>query len=197
MELLGEFMAVYTNKNWVKTEKAIDGKLVQQFQSGNKNALALLVKRWHKTFCEKAYWIVKDADVAKDIAQDSWSIIIIKISHLKTPESFGSWALRIVYTKSLDWIKENNKLKNNIDNKHQLQHVFDEARDSSESIKAILLKTIKTLPENQQMVIRLFYMQEYSLKEISTILNISEGTVKSRLFHAREKLKQILKTYNL
>jgi len=46
----------------------------------------------------------------------------------------------------------------------------------------------------QQMVIKLFYTEEYSLKEISKTLNISVGTTKSRLFHAREKLKQILKT---
>ena len=83
------------------------------FQSGDKNALNQLVKRWHKTFCEKAFWLVKDADVAKDIAQDAWSVIINKIDSLKKPESFGSWALRIVYTKSLDWIKANKKLKNN------------------------------------------------------------------------------------
>ena len=72
----------------MKKDKTIDGLLVQQFQLGNKPALTQLVKRWHKTFCEKAYWIVKDADVAKDIAQDSWSIIINKINDLKTPEMY-------------------------------------------------------------------------------------------------------------
>lgn len=168
--------------------------LVQQFQSGRSNALAKLVKRWHKTFCEKAYWIVKDPDVAKDIAQDSWSIIINKINHLKTPESFGSWALRIVYTKSLDWIKTNKKLQNTIVENQQTQDAFDVEKDNNEPLKVALLKTIKMLPDNQQIVIRLFYLQEYSLKEISSILNISQGTVKSRLFHAREKLKQILKS---
>mgnify|MGYP001815346764 CR=1 FL=1 len=98
----------------MKKKKTIDSLLVLQYQSGDAKALPVLVKRWHKTFCEKAYWIVKDADVAKDIAQDSWGIIIGKISHLKNPESFGSWALRIVYTKSLDWIKSNKRLHQNL-----------------------------------------------------------------------------------
>lgn len=180
----------------MKKDKTIDGLLVQQFQLGNKPALTQLVKRWHKTFCEKAYWIVKDADVAKDIAQDSWSIIINKINHLEKPESFGGWALRIVYTKSLDWIKTNKRFQNNIDNCNQVQEVFDIEKGNSDLIKVKLLNTVKTLPENQQVVIRLFYIQEYSLKEISSIINISEGTVKSRLFHAREKLKQSLKANN-
>ena len=59
-----------------------------------------------------------------------------------------------------------------------------------------LLKAIKKLPEQQQIVIRLFYVEDYTLKEISEILNISIGTAKSRLFHAREKLKLILKNRN-
>ena len=68
--------------------------------------------------------------------------------------------------------------------------------DDKESIKIDLLKAIQSLSINQQMVIRLFYVEEYSLKDISDTLKISVGTVKSRLFHAREKLKLILKNRN-
>ncbi len=60
--------------------------------------------------------------------------------------------------------------------------------------RAILLqKAVLTLPTNQQLVLRLFYLEGYSLKEMSQILEISMGTVKSRLFYGREKLKTILK----
>ncbi len=89
-------------------ERIVDGKLVADFQSGNKQALVTLVKRWHKNFCDKAYWIVKDADMAKDIAQDCWQTIIDKLETLKDPESFGAWAMRIVYTKSIDAVKKKN-----------------------------------------------------------------------------------------
>ena len=53
------------------------------------------------------------------------------------------------------------------------------------------------LPKEKQDVIKLFYVETYLLKEISAILNIAEGTVKSRLFKVREKLKTILKNNNL
>ena len=55
---------------------------------------------------------------------------------------------------------------------------------------------VKLLPEHHQMVINLFYVEDYSLKQISEILSISVGTAKSRLFHAREKLKTIIKDKN-
>mgnify|MGYP000185661021 CR=1 FL=1 len=60
-------------------------------------------------------------------------------------------------------------------------------------LKKELLKAIKLLSEHQQMVINLFYVEDYSLQQIGDILGISIGTAKSRLFHAREKLKTIIK----
>ncbi len=56
-----------------------------------------------------------------------------------------------------------------------------------------MLKAIQTLPDEQKAVIKLFYLESYSIKQISELLKISAGTTKSRLFHAREKLKQTLK----
>ena len=180
-----------------KKERIIDGKLVMEFQKGNQQALVALVKRWHKTFCDKAYWMVKDSDVAKDIAQDCWQVIISKMDKLNDPYSFGAWAMRIVYTKSIDAIKANNKT---INVQNQLKKDQDgiavEEDSESNTVKQELLKMVNELPEQQQVVIRLFYVQDYSLKEISDMLNISVGTTKSRLYHAREKLKQILKHRN-
>ena len=179
-------------------ENISDGDLVLECQSGNKKALNQLVKQWHKTFCEKAYWLVKDADVAKDIAQDSWSVIIKKIDTLKKAENFGSWALRIVYNNSMDWINKNKRAQKHIEQIKYEQETVDVEHDwdANTEIKLRLLQVFKRLPQHQQVVIKLFYTEGYSLKEISNTLNISVGTTKSRLFHGREKLKQLLKQYN-
>jgi RNA polymerase sigma-70 factor (ECF subfamily) len=72
----------------------------------------------------------------------------------------------------------------------------DNDLDHKESDLAKVYTAIKDLPQDQQVVLRLFYLEEYSLKEISEIVNKSAGTVKSRLYHAREKLKTILKNRN-
>ena len=179
-----------------KKQRLRDRKLVLAYQSGNTSALPILVKHWHKIFCEKAYWLVKDADVAKDIAQDSWGIVISKINHLDNPESFGSWALRIVYTKSLDWIHSRKRLQRNLQAYKYEQYIIELEKTDTTNLKKQLLICIKQLPENQQVVLRLFYVEEYALKDVSDILNISVGTAKSRLFYAREKLKLTLKNRN-
>lgn len=175
-----------------KKQRLVDGRLVLEYQSGNSKALTHLVKRWHKLFCEKAYWIVKDADLAKDIAQESWKTIIAKIDELKDPNSFGGWALRIVFTKSINRINAEARQRKYLEEYRFEQESLTSENVDNTGLKNTLLKSIKKLPEHQQMVIKLFYKEDYSLKEIAKILNISVGTAKSRLFHAREKLKLVL-----
>ena len=177
----------------MKTNKSIDDNLVKQFQSGNANALTELVKRWHKQFCEKAYWIVKDGDLSKDIAQDCWRVIIDKIHDLKDPGSFGSWSMRIVYSKSLDTIRASTKKRIRHEEFAYEQTIETVDDQEDDLLKNKLLKAVKRLSEQQQIVLNLFYVEAYSIKQISSILNISIGTTKSRLFHAREKLKKVLK----
>jgi RNA polymerase sigma factor (sigma-70 family) len=175
--------------------RKIDELLVVKIQSGNKKALAQLVKLRHKQFCNRAYWLVKDKAIAKDIAQESWQIIIDKIEGLKDPSQFISWALKIVSNKSLDHLRLKARERESFQN-YKAETEISEPYDENLKLKQKLLSSIKRLPVNQQTVIRLFYTESYSLQQISKTLNISKGTTKSRLFYAREKLKQELKNYN-
>ncbi len=178
----------------MKTDQSIDEKLVEAYIAGDKKALAILVKRWHKLFCDKAYWLVKDKDIAKDIAQDSWATIIHKIDSLKEPKQFKYWAYRIVCNKSTDWLRLQSKnQKRTVRNKVEIES-NDTKYSENEQLKQRLLNAMNDLPINQKMIMRLFYIESYSLKQISDLQRISVGTAKSRLFHAREKLKTILKT---
>ena len=56
---------------------------MEAYKAADKMAMAVLVGRWHKLFYNKAYWLVKDKDTAKDIAQESWTVIIKKTDSLK------------------------------------------------------------------------------------------------------------------
>jgi RNA polymerase sigma factor (sigma-70 family) len=173
-----------------------DCELVLAYQSGNKAALSGLVKKWHVLFCKLAYWYVKDADAAKDIAQESWVIIFKKLDTLKNPKQFKSWSISIVNRKAIDWIRaktrENRKLNIFYDEKDKSNPV-DESEEQKTKLISILKIEMDALPTNQKMVLKLFYTENYSLQQLSEALKISVGTAKSRLFHAREKLKKSLK----
>ncbi|MEM6718214.1 MAG: RNA polymerase sigma factor [Bacteroidota bacterium] len=176
-----------------KKEHISDGELVTQYLSGNQESLATLVKRFHKTFCNHAYWIVKDAEVAKDIAQDSWKQILDKVETLQNPARFKSWALRIVHSKSIDWTRNKVKQKQQQSDYKITKSIDELPLADTLQLKQELKIAITKLSVSQQQVVRLFYVHDLSLKEIASTLKISIGTAKSRLYHARESLKKQLK----
>jgi RNA polymerase sigma-70 factor (ECF subfamily) len=182
------------------SKKIEDSWLVAQYCNGHKNAMAVLVKRWHKKFCKQAYSYSNDFDIAKDIAQDTWITILKKIHTIENPDKFGSWGLSIVTKKSIDWYRKSKRVQEKKQEIRSKESDFTtEEKDVTESqwVKEKLKIAIASLPEEQQKVLKLFYIESYGLLEISEILHISNGTVKSRLYYAREKLKTILKDKKL
>jgi RNA polymerase sigma-70 factor (ECF subfamily) len=178
-----------------KNKHTSDAYLINNYLKGDLNSFTKLVERWHQTFCRLAYWYVKDMDAAKDIAQESWTIIMKKIKTLEDPDKFKSWAISLINRKSIDWLRNKNR------EQRKLAKIYLEVNDSSEcdeeqskeKKKQILLNGIQQLSVKQQYLIRLFYIEHYSLNEIAVILDISVGTAKSRLFYTREKLKSLIK----
>jgi RNA polymerase sigma-70 factor (ECF subfamily) len=118
--------------------------------------------------------------------------MINKLDSLKDPNLFGSWAFRIVTRKSLDFIQKEKRESAKLHDYYESSTLEETDGDKRTDIEK-LLKALQILPKDQQVVVRLFYRENYSLREISNILELSIGTVKSRLFHAREKLKLILR----
>ena len=108
--------------------------------------------------------------------------------------SFGSWAQMIVYRKAIDWTKAQQRERKILNELSKEPQIIETVSEEREQLKLKIVQAVNDLPANHQVVIKLFYVEAYSLKEISELLNIGVGTAKSRLFHAREKLKTILKT---
>ena len=172
-------------------ERIFDELLIIQCKAGDKKALELLIKRWNPKIMSYATRNIKNHQGAQDVAQEVWLAAIRSIHRLKDESKIGSWLLGITHNKSMDWIKKNpstsppsEKIYSSID------------RQDEDQRSAILNQALLKLSMDQRNVLSLFYTEGYSLLEISEILKISQGTVKSRLFYARESLKKAIKIYN-
>ncbi len=175
--------------------KIVDSLLVLKIKGGSQKAMALLVKRWHGKFCRHAYGYTKDMDTAKDVAQDSWKVILRKIHQLRDENSFGGWALQIVTRRAIDSLRKDKKHVNHLKTHYDTLSTDSDGNSTSVTGDALerLRKAITELPENQKITLQLFYLDEFNINQISEILNVPVGTIKSRLFKAREGLKIILK----
>lgn len=180
-----------------RREHKINESLVRRYLEGDQQALKVLVKRFHPRISNKIYYYTKNRDCVGDLAQESWLVIINGLGGVKFQVGFDAWALTIARNKAVDWVREQQRKRRKETNLQwelpdTLEDTDEEEADlRSEQVKK-LKKAISLLPGTQRMVLSLFYLENYSLKEISHILDISEGTVKSRLFNAREHLKETL-----
>lgn len=172
-------------------ENIFDELLVLQFQSGQKIALTILVKRWHKKIIYHSYKFTKSKEASKDIAQDCWVIIFKGLHKLKDPSVFGAWVLSIVSNKSINWVRKQMKDRKTIDEFENADRNSSIKKNTSNETELKLKNAISKLPDKQRIVLNMFYMEEYTIREISKILSLKTGTVKSRLFHAREQLKKV------
>lgn len=192
MNLCIKVHVLQVEKPMRSNERIQDSWLVLECRSGNKKAMELLVARWHKRFCKHAYHIARDKDAAKDIAQESWRVILKKIHRLRETEKFGSWALTIVHRKAIDWLRKRKKeqdVREDYGNTNYISHTDTTQDNSLSRLKAEIVK----LPPKQKLVLDLFYLEGFMIREIAEIIGVSAGTVKSRLFSAREAIKQQLK----
>lgn len=124
---------------------------------------------------------------AEDNLQDGFVTIFEKISQYKNTGSFEGWMKRIVINTALQ--KHRQQKLYGINNETQLQEEEVEVETDDLSVD-FLLECVQSLPERYRQVFNLYVMDGYSHKEISALLDISEGTSKSNLARARKSLKE-------
>ena len=172
-------------------QRILDEFLVLECQAGNPRALDHLTRRWHPRLLYRAMSLVRDGDGAQEVAQESWLAIVRNLGKLKDPARFAAWSYRITRNKSADWIRRNQRTRQ-FEVSAQHEPVDTSSSHTDKQQVGLLRQAISLLPNDQREVIELFYMEELSVREISELLALAEGTVKSRLFHARKQLKQTL-----
>lgn len=175
------------------SDDIFDELLIIRCKEKDKEALGLLWKRWQPRVLKWAFNFLQDKNQAYEVAQESWISIFKSIDKLKDPTFFRFWAYKIVQRRSADFIriqqKERNVFKESVRDKSNVVEPESLEEDKTEQ----MLKAIKQLPALHQEILRLFYLEKYSVKLIAKFLELPDGTVKSRLFYARKELKNKLK----
>jgi RNA polymerase sigma-70 factor, ECF subfamily len=176
-------------------ERAENELLVLQCQEGDVAAFRQLVEHWQPRLWRHAWRLTGDEDAAWDAMQEAWIAISGGLRRLAEPAAFSAWAYRIVGHKCCDWLRRHRRQR-------QLEELYGtEVRESYEPEEeservANLKEAVARLPGPLRAIISLHYEDGFGTAEIATILDVPEGTVKSRLFYARKRLRDFLEKSN-
>ena len=169
-----------------------DAFLVLQCQQGDAQSLATLVDRWQPRLLRHADRLTGNREAARDVVQETWMAVVKGLSRLDDAEAFGAWAFRIVTNKCGDWVRKQQRHRDATDRLARETRNDEAIAQGQDQRFASVHEAMASLPSEQHMLLALYYLEEFSVSEIAEIIAVPEGTVKSRLFHARNRLRQYL-----
>lgn len=170
-------------------DAVLDEYLVTASQNGDRRAMRILVARWTPRFRRLANRYVGDREAALDVAQDAWIGVIRGLDGLRDPSRFRAWSYRIVANKARDHIRREQTRRGALSGRGGPWMVELSVQDTT---SVDLREAINRLSGEQRTLLWLYYGDDLSVGEIAAVLGVPRGTVKSRLFHARQALKSLL-----
>ena len=173
-----------------ETGRVFDEYLVLLATGGDRRAAEQLARRWQPRLLATARRLLRDEEQARATVQQAWVSILRGLGGLRDPARFGPWAFGILHRRCADRIRAETRRR-----AHETPEPPDLATCAPEQAadeRAAIAAAFAALPPEQRFAAHLFYVEGFSLGEIARAADCPEGTVKSRLFHARRQLKAAL-----
>lgn len=186
----------------MKAQMLSDRELLNLYLQGNKSAISTLIEKYNRRVRDYIRMMVGDADVAADIAQETFikAVSVIDEGRYTDSGKFQSWILRIAHNKALDYFraqKNNNSVSESSAGYNVLgtmKYADRSVEDSmiSEQISADVRALVELLPDEQREVVKLRYYSDLSFKEIAEQTGVSINTALGRMRYALINLRRMI-----
>jgi RNA polymerase sigma-70 factor, ECF subfamily len=177
-------------------------KLIEKAQKGDKQAFETLLHNYQRMIYSLVYRFFPNSEDADDMAQEAAVHVYIKLNRFYFRSEFSTWLCRVVYHLCLNQLDKKKRRPQAVSMTAETERgrpfePVSEAADAKDEVwdqerRALLEKAMAKLEPRYRMALQLFYLETISYQEISRIMSIPLGTVKSYLHRARRQLKKEL-----
>ena len=181
--------------------------LIADLCEGDETALAPLVERYKRMIYRLAVQITKNHADADDVMQETFIKVYRSIHTFRKDAAFETWLYRIAVNEALNFVKRRERRREctfetateaeyEATARYRAQLANDpQAQAEKAELRQYVTEAVNSLPLKHRTVVILHEFEGLTHAEIASILNCSEGTVRSRLHYARKKLRTLLKPY--
>lgn len=170
-----------------------DQELIGDFQAGDDLAFVVIYNRYKHDLVFFCYKMLQDQTVAQDIAQETFLKVYLKRDSLHCNENFKSYLFTIARNLCLNQLRNRKNTVNIDDDKPLLNYLIAEDQNSKAIEKNdILNRALFSLSNDYREMVLLRDYEGFSYQEIAAVTHASVSAVKSKLFKARQKLREIL-----
>ncbi|WP_164779509.1 RNA polymerase sigma factor [Paenibacillus kobensis] len=162
--------------------------IVMKAQEGSKDDFVRMIRKFEKTMYRVAFGILRSDEDAADAIQETIVAAYRQIRQLREPRYAQTWLVRILINQCNGMRKRNERVVA----LYEMDNLYADNDNRTSEDKLDLYDAIGVLSAEQREVIMLHYLEDMPLRDIGEMLQLSEGTIKSRLYRAREKLALLL-----
>lgn len=172
-----------------------DFSLIKRFIEGDETTFRLLVQRHKDKVRNLTYLTLGSDDSVDDIAQDVFLTVYKNLNKFRFESQFSTWLYRITVNKCKDHLRKK-RIRNIFTSiKEEEQELIYNSSHEAKDTAEIVRKAMGELPDKLRIPLMLKDLEGLSYQEIAQTVNCEIGTVKSRIFRAREGLRNILKPF--
>jgi RNA polymerase sigma-70 factor (ECF subfamily) len=173
------------------TSEASDAALLQRIAQHDRRAFEELYHSYHRRLSRFLMRLAPRFDFAEEIINDTFWVVWCKAAEFRGASRVSTWIMGIAYRRALRALRtarQHGAVLPDSLAEHADGIDYAEARDTQDWIA----RGLATLPAEQRLALELAYFMGHSCEEIAAITDAPVGTVKARMFHAREKLREAL-----
>lgn len=168
---------------------------MERLKDGDRQALEDVYRLFYDSVFQAAFFVIKDSGLAEDVVHDVFLKVYNKIEQVRDPAKLEYWLRRIAINEARGMLRQRSKW---VPLSGHERHDDDQSLSPEHSLltqedRAIMEAIMAHLKPAHRQAVYLKYFEDLSLAEIGAALKISVSTVKTRLFHARQKIRKLLK----
>jgi len=173
-----------------KDDKQSDGGLVQRMRGGDRDAFTALVGRYRDMVYAAAFCYLGNAEDAQDAAQEAFVAAYCRLAQLREPDKFAPWLRRLTLNGCADALRRRGVRQVSLDGDAACQALV--TPDGTESVltRLAVREALGHLTDSSRLTVTLCYGGGYSHAEVARFLDIPVNTVRSRLQHAKRRLRE-------
>ncbi len=178
----------------VIVDEDADRAAIERYRHGEREAFTELVIRYHRPIYNAAFWILRRAEDANDVTQDVFLKVAERLDEYDPQYRFFSWIYRIAVNEALNLARQNGRVEA-LDDEIDIpdsERANPERKVAEAQLSSRIRSALMRMSINDRVVLSLRHFSECSYQEIGQILDIDDKTVKSRLFEARQRLRDML-----
>lgn len=178
-----------------------DGELIVKAIDGREDSFEELVRRYQRPIINYVFRMLNNYDAALDVTQEVFIKVYNSMARYSAEYKFSTWLYKIAHNATIDYLRRNNHHQaqslevENEDGTYQVQyeskHPSPEQEHERSECREEIETVVKRLPSGYRELILLRHTQDLSYDEIAEVTNLPLGTVKNRLFRAREMMREI------